>query len=346
MILSSVSHPGLEKTAEAARDGFRIFQLYVRGDEAWVDDHVRRAIDQRLRRVLPDRRHRQLFAARARHRQAPPAPPRARRRRAHLSRRGSTGATSRGSSELRHPARSSRASPPPRTPRSRSSTASIASMCRTMAGASSTKGSARSKCCLRSSRRSAGAPRVMVDGGITRGTDVVKAITLGADAVVVGRLYVYGLAAAGGPGVVRLFEILEDEIRICLSLLGVTSLRRARQILYPPGAAGRAAARPQRLPASQSAEGNLLAGSASLPPFGQPLPHAAEGRGRAAGVGRVRGYCRCRACCAGALAIAACTLSGRVKARYSAANSGGNISTINSFSIHTSMTWKGPRLQT
>src|SRR3954447_10623770 len=46
MILSSVSHPGLEKTAEAAPDGFRVFQLYVRGDEAWVDDHVRRAMDQ------------------------------------------------------------------------------------------------------------------------------------------------------------------------------------------------------------------------------------------------------------------------------------------------------------
>ena len=68
----------------------------------------------------------------------------------------------------------------------------------------------------------AGRASVMVDGSITRGTDVVKAITLGADAVVVGRLYVYGLAAAGGPGVFRLFEILEDEIRICLSLLGVT----------------------------------------------------------------------------------------------------------------------------
>ena len=68
-----------------------------------------------------------------------------------------------------------------------------------------------------------GRARVMVDGSITRGTDVVKAVTLGADAVVVGRLYVYGLAAAGGPGIVRLFEILEDEIRICLSLLGVTS---------------------------------------------------------------------------------------------------------------------------
>ncbi len=46
MILSSVSDPGMDKTAEAAGDGFRIFQLYVRGDEAWVDDHVRRATDR------------------------------------------------------------------------------------------------------------------------------------------------------------------------------------------------------------------------------------------------------------------------------------------------------------
>src|SRR6059058_3322567 len=46
MILSSVSHPGMEKTAEAAGDGFKIFQLYVRGDAAWIDDHVRRASDR------------------------------------------------------------------------------------------------------------------------------------------------------------------------------------------------------------------------------------------------------------------------------------------------------------
>src|SRR5262249_35111282 len=45
MILSSGAHPGLEKTAEASGDGFKIFQLYVRGDTDWVDDYVRRAID-------------------------------------------------------------------------------------------------------------------------------------------------------------------------------------------------------------------------------------------------------------------------------------------------------------
>ena len=78
-----------------------------------------------------------------------------------------------------------------------------------------------------------GRAKVWVDGSITRGTDVVKAIILGADCVVVGRLYVYGLAAAGGPGVVRLFEILEDEIRICLSLLGVNGYGELDKSLYP-----------------------------------------------------------------------------------------------------------------
>ena len=68
-----------------------------------------------------------------------------------------------------------------------------------------------------------GKARIIVDGGISRGTDVVKAMILGADAVAVGRLYVYGLAAAGGPGIVRLLEILQHEITICLALLGVTS---------------------------------------------------------------------------------------------------------------------------
>jgi glycolate oxidase len=86
-----------------------------------------------------------------------------------------------------------------------------------------------------------GRAKIMVDGSITRGTDVVKALILGADAVACGRLYVYGLAAAGGPGVVRLFEILEDEVRICLSLLGVTSYAqldrsyiRAAPLVVPP----------------------------------------------------------------------------------------------------------------
>jgi glycolate oxidase len=68
-----------------------------------------------------------------------------------------------------------------------------------------------------------GRARIIVDGAVSRGTDVVKMMILGADAVAIGRLYVYGLAAAGAPGIVRLLEILENEIEICLGLLGVTS---------------------------------------------------------------------------------------------------------------------------
>src|SRR5205085_702171 len=46
LIGGSETDPGMDKAAEAAGDGFRIFQLYVRGDEAWLDDHVRRAADR------------------------------------------------------------------------------------------------------------------------------------------------------------------------------------------------------------------------------------------------------------------------------------------------------------
>ncbi len=67
---------------------------------------------------------------------------------------------------------------------------------------------------------------VVVDGGINRGTDLVKAIALGADAVGVGRLLGFGMAADGQAGVVRMLELLEDEVRICLGLLGVDSLAK------------------------------------------------------------------------------------------------------------------------
>ena len=62
---------------------------------------------------------------------------------------------------------------------------------------------------------------VMVDGGFLRGTDVVKAIALGARIVGLGRLPCFGLAAASEAGLLRVLEILEDEIRACLGLLGL-----------------------------------------------------------------------------------------------------------------------------
>ncbi len=65
---------------------------------------------------------------------------------------------------------------------------------------------------------------IVVDGGIQRGSDVVKAIALGAKAVAIGKLQGWGLAAGGQAGVVRVLEILEDEVLSAIALLGVTSI--------------------------------------------------------------------------------------------------------------------------
>ena len=65
---------------------------------------------------------------------------------------------------------------------------------------------------------------VLLDGGIRRGSDVVKALCLGARAVMVGRAYAYGLGAAGGAGVARAIEILRSDLVRTLKLLGCASI--------------------------------------------------------------------------------------------------------------------------
>lgn len=69
----------------------------------------------------------------------------------------------------------------------------------------------------------AGRVPVLVDGGIRRGTDVLKALALGADATLAGRPFVYGLATNGERGVARVLELLRDEIELSLALLGCRS---------------------------------------------------------------------------------------------------------------------------
>ena len=69
-----------------------------------------------------------------------------------------------------------------------------------------------------------GRAQIVLDGGIQRGTDVIKAISMGADAVAIGKMQGWGLAAGGTAGLVRVLEILEEEIRIAMGLMGVTDL--------------------------------------------------------------------------------------------------------------------------
>ena len=67
---------------------------------------------------------------------------------------------------------------------------------------------------------------VLLDGGIRRGSDVVKALCLGAKGVLIGRAYAYGLAAGGGAGVARAIEILRTDILRTMKLLGCESVNK------------------------------------------------------------------------------------------------------------------------
>jgi L-lactate dehydrogenase (cytochrome) len=69
-----------------------------------------------------------------------------------------------------------------------------------------------------------GQAEVLMDGGIRRGSDIVKAICLGARAVLIGRAYAYGLAAAGHAGVTRALEILRNDVERTLLLIGCPSI--------------------------------------------------------------------------------------------------------------------------
>ena len=67
---------------------------------------------------------------------------------------------------------------------------------------------------------------IILDGGVRRGTDVIKALCLGASAVMVGRAYLFGLGAGGEAGVDRALELLTSEIRRNMALLGCPSVQQ------------------------------------------------------------------------------------------------------------------------
>ncbi len=77
----------------------------------------------------------------------------------------------------------------------------------------------------------AGRVPVLLDGGVRRGTDVLKALALGAAAVCVGRPYLWALAAAGAEGIVQAAEILQIELEMAMGLAGVCRIEDARNTL-------------------------------------------------------------------------------------------------------------------
>lgn len=221
-MLSSACQPGLEETAAAA-DTLRSFQLYVRGDDAYVDDHVRRAIDHgygsfclTVDVAAYSRRERDLIG-----RYVKPW-----RARAHEGARFQAALS--WDQVKRYKDRYSL--PLIIKGIATAEDAELAVQHGVEAVYVSNHGGRQLDHGLGSAavlpevvKAVAGRAEVWVDGGFMRGTDVVKALALGAKTVGLGRLAGLGLAAAGVPGLVRTLEILEDEIRICLGLLGVTS---------------------------------------------------------------------------------------------------------------------------
>ena len=220
-MLSSVCKPGLEETAQAGAQ--RFFQLYVRGDTAWVDDHVRRARDHGYTAfcytvdvAMYSRRERDLLGRFVKPWRADAA----------------AGAKFQSALSWDEIKRFKDKYDLPLIVKG-IATAEDALLAvehgvevvyvSNHGGRQLDHGLGSAAVLPQVVEAVKGKAQVWVDGGFMRGTDVVKAIALGASAVGIGRLCGLGLAAAGVPGLVRALELLEDEVRTCLGLLGVTS---------------------------------------------------------------------------------------------------------------------------
>src|SRR5262249_27325594 len=244
-MLSSVSEPGLEKTAEAAPDAVRLFQLYVRGDDAFVEDFVERAIAAKYTAFALtvdtahySRRERDIAKRYVRETRARPSGGDYQKclswrtvklikdkYKIPLILKGIATAedaaaaldhgvdwiyvSNHGGRQLDH---------------GRGATHVLPEIVEAVKGRA----------------------RIMVDGAFCRGSDVVKAIALGADIVGIGRLQCWALAAAGEAGVLRMLELLEDEVIRTLGLLGLTSFAELDQSYLHP-------ARPTNAPSVFSA---------------------------------------------------------------------------------------------
>jgi isopentenyl diphosphate isomerase/L-lactate dehydrogenase-like FMN-dependent dehydrogenase len=234
-MLSSVTDPGLEKVAQAAPDALRIFQLYVRGDDAFVDDHVERAIANGYTAFC--------FTVDTAHYS---------RRERDLAKRYQT------AGRRRVEARTFQMALDWRTVKRIKDRFKIPLIIKGIATAEDAKIAVEHGCewiyvsnhggrQLDHGRGSldvlpevveavAGRAKILVDGGIYRGTDVVKAIANGADLVGMGRMQCYALAAGGQAGVVRMLELLEDEVQRCLGLLGVNTFAELNKSYLHMGA--------------------------------------------------------------------------------------------------------------
>jgi isopentenyl diphosphate isomerase/L-lactate dehydrogenase-like FMN-dependent dehydrogenase len=221
-MLSSVSEPGLEKVAEAAPDALRMYQLYVRGDDAFVEDCVSRAIANKYAAfcLTVDTAH---YSRRERD---------IAKRYVRASRLRATGGDFQKGLEWRTVKLIKDKYKIPLVIKG-IATAEDAAIAldhgvdwiyvSNHGGRQLDHGRGAMQVLPEIVNAVKGRAKIMVDGSVCRGTDIVKAIASGADLVGIGRLQCWALAAGGENGIVRLLELLEDEVIRCLGLLGVTN---------------------------------------------------------------------------------------------------------------------------
>ena len=221
---SSASAPGLEATSRAG-PGPKIFQLYVRGDEGWVSDHIQRAAESGYHALgitvdlaLYSRRERDLAK-----RHVTTARRGAREEEAYYQARLSWRDIERIRGECALPL----------ILKGIATAEDAATACElgvdavyvsNHGGRQLDHGRAAIDVLPEVVDAVAGRAEIIVDGGFSRGSDIAKAIARGAGCVGIGRLLAFAIAAAGRAGVVRMLELLETELRICLGLLGVARL--------------------------------------------------------------------------------------------------------------------------
>jgi glycolate oxidase len=220
-MLSSVCDPGLEGVAKAAPDAARMFQLYVRGNDAWVDDYVERAMANgyaafclTVDTAHYSRRERDLA-----------------KRHTTGGRRRATGREFQMALDWRTVDRIKRRLTIPLAIKG-IATAEDAKLAldhgveiiyvSNHGGRQLDHGRGSMDVLPEVAEAVAGRAMIIIDGGFYRGSDIVKALALGANLVGLGRMQCYGLAAAGQAGIVRMLEIMEDEVMRSLGLLGAT----------------------------------------------------------------------------------------------------------------------------
>jgi len=224
-MLSSRCHPGLEDTAAAA-DNFRIFQLYVRGDQDWVDDHVDRALKHGYQSFCLtvdsahySRRERDISTRYVKKWRA---------------RVGEEGVRYQSTLSWDHVKHHKKKYPDYPLILKGIATAEDAQMAldhgvegiyiSNHGGRQLDHGRGSIDVLPEVAAVAKGKATIFVDGSFMRGSDVVKAIALGADIVGMGRLQGLALAAGSVEGCIRMLEIVESEIKTCMGLIGVSSL--------------------------------------------------------------------------------------------------------------------------